>query len=100
MAIVMIEPAELASLIETAVAKALSANQEQPKAQKYLSVTDLADLLKLKVSTVYQFHSRGQIPGARKLGGRLLFDSAEINAWIETGRIPTTAEKVSTWEKR
>jgi hypothetical protein len=59
---------------------------------KYLTPNELADLIKKKLSTVYQNHSSGLIPGSRKVGNRLLFDTETILNWIENGsqKIETT----------
>lgn len=64
----------------------------------YLSPTQLADLIGWKVQTVYQNHHNGKIPGARKIGGRLLFDTNAIMEWIEDNSIKTKAEKTKALE--
>ena len=46
--------------------------------QKYLNPTQLSELIGWKITTVYQNHHNGLIPGAKKIGNRLLFDSAII----------------------
>ncbi|MDA3942097.1 MAG: helix-turn-helix domain-containing protein [Bacteroidetes bacterium] len=61
---------------------------------KYLSPVQLCELVGWKLQTVYQNHHNGKIPGARKVGTRLLFDTNTITAWIEENSIPTKAEKV------
>lgn len=50
---------------------------------KYLSPADLATLCKWKLSTVYQNKSHGLIPGAKKIGNKLLFDTEVILDWID-----------------
>lgn len=77
--------------------ESLFAKQED---SKYLSVVQLADLLGWKPTTVYQNHHSGTIPGARKLGNRLLFDNATIMAWVEDSAIPTKAEKIRALETK
>lgn len=61
---------------------------------KYLSPVQLCELVGWKLQTVYQNHHNGKIPGARKIGGRLLFDTKTIMAWIEDNAIKTKAQKV------
>jgi hypothetical protein len=68
--------------------------------QKYLNPTQLSELIGWKITTVYQNHHNGLIPGAKKIGNRLLFDSAIILSWIEENSIPTKAEKVRSIEDR
>lgn len=60
----------------------------------------LSQLIGLKLSTVYQNHHNGLIPGAKKVGGKLLFDTKIILAWIEEKSIPTRAEKVRALSNR
>lgn len=60
----------------------------------YLNPVQLADLIGWKLQTVYQNHHNGKIPGARKIGGRLLFDTKTIMGWIEDNAIKTKAQKV------
>jgi len=61
---------------------------------KYLSPVELAKLLGWKITTVYQNHCHRLIPGASKVGNRVLFETAKIIEWVEQGRVPTKAEKV------
>ena len=70
--------------------------QELPK---YLNPVQLSELTGWKLSTVYQNHHNGLIPGARKVGARLLFDSETIISWIDENAIPTRAEKVKAIQK-
>lgn len=67
----------------------------QKELPKYLTPVDLANLCKWKLSTVYQNHHNGLIPGAKKVGNRLLFDTEIILQWIEQGSIPTKSERLS-----
>lgn len=73
--------------------------ETKPEPQKaelprYLFPAELAELVNWKLSTVYQNHSHGLIPGARKTAGRLLFLTEEILQWVENKSIPTKAEKI------
>lgn len=52
-----------------------------------LSVAEAAEVSKLKVQTIYQKSSRGELPGARKVGSRLVFDTAEFMQWVNGGRL-------------
>lgn len=82
--------------------RAENARPEPPKQElpKYLSPTMLSELTNWKLSTVYQNHHNGLIPGARKMGGRLLFETNVILSWIEENAIPTKAEKIKALEQR
>ena len=67
--------------------------QELPK---YLNPVQLSELVGWKLTTVYQNHHNKLIPGAKKVGNRLLFDSTIILAWIEENSIPTREEKIKS----
>lgn len=73
-----------------------SKRPEPPKdvLPKFLNPVQLSELVGWKLTTVYQNHHNGLIPGAKKVGNRLLFDTAIILQWIEENSIPTKAEKV------
>mgnify|MGYP005844602311 CR=1 FL=1 len=51
----------------------------------YLTVRELADLLRLKERKVYDLAASGAVPCSRATG-KLLFPAAEIRAWIEASR--------------
>lgn len=74
----------------------------QPKAEtpKYYTPAQLSELVGWKLTTVYQNHHNGLIPGATKAGNRLLFDSETVLAWIAENAIPTRAEKVAAIERK
>ena len=76
--------------------RAENARPEPPKQElpKFLTPLSLSELTGHKLSTIYQNHHNGLIPGAKKLGGKLLFDTKIILAWIEEKSIPTRAERV------
>lgn len=97
---ILISANELRALIEGAVSTAIQISQKPKAESKYLSVEEMAEFLKLKVSTIYQHHSRGLLPGGRKLNGRLLFDRAEVEAWAEERRILSTEQAVEAHHKR
>ena len=72
----------------------------QPITSKYLTPVQLSELVNWKLTTVYQNHHNGTIPGAKKIGGKLLFDAEIINDWITDNAIPTRAERVKILERK
>ena len=52
---------------------------------EYLTVKELADLLRLKERKIYDLASSGAVP-CSKATGKLLFPAAEIRAWIENAK--------------
>lgn len=47
-----------------------------------LTPQDLADLIRRPIKAIYQMNHRGQIPGAVKLGAKLLFKRDTVLDWI------------------
>jgi excisionase family DNA binding protein len=49
---------------------------------RFLTLQEVADLLKIKERTIYQWAQQGKIPGF-KLGNAWRFDRDDIEVWIE-----------------
>lgn len=56
-------------------------------AERLLSAAELAELLGFAPGTIVDWAERGSVP-AFKLGGRLRFRLAEVEAWLEGQRLP------------
>jgi excisionase family DNA binding protein len=54
---------------------------------KLLTIQELAELLNAKVTTIYSWVNRGNVPYL-KFNGLVRFDQTEIQAWIEESRRP------------
>lgn len=50
-----------------------------------ISVVQASELTGYSKNSLYQMHSKGQVPGALKVGGKLMFDTATLRNWVETG---------------
>jgi len=53
---------------------------------QYLNVEEVATMLRLRPSTVYQMVHKKRIP-YRKAGRQLLFDPQEIDAWTKNSAV-------------
>lgn len=58
---------------------------------KLLTVTEVANLTRLSVPTIYSHVRKASIPVSKK-GKRLYFSQAEIFDWIKSGRKKTASE--------
>jgi excisionase family DNA binding protein len=58
--------------------------QHPASAPRFLTVGEVATMLRLSTGTIYNMVSRRRIP-FRKAGGKLRFDVQEIEAWTKTG---------------
>ena len=59
---------------------------------EYLTVRELADLLRIKERKVYDLAASGEVPCA-KVTGKLLFPAREIRAWIAEGTLSSAAPR-------
>jgi excisionase family DNA binding protein len=64
---------------------------EQP--QDFLTVAEVANLLRVKTRTIYEWVSSGHIPH-RKVGDRLLFLRSEVINWTATADNQTRNNKI------
>ena len=61
----------------------------QPDLQ-LLTAKELGTLLRTSTRAIYQMVQRGQLPGVIRLGQRrLLFDRAQVLAWLNERRAPS-----------
>ncbi|MCB9032228.1 MAG: helix-turn-helix domain-containing protein [Chitinophagales bacterium] len=75
--------------------------QEQPipkPTERLLTIQETAELLSLKVPTMYSKVSKGELP-VMKRGKRLYFSSTEILEYIKVGRKKSNAEIEQEAEK-
>lgn len=66
---------------------------------KFLTVPQLAELTGYSVSTINIKNCKKEIPGSKKLNGRVLFDTNVILDWIENGSVKAKAEQLGDLEK-
>lgn len=69
------------------------------KEGKFLTVDGLSELTGLSKTTIYIKSSKKELPGAKKIGGKLLFDREIIMQWIENGAVKTRSEVLNDLEK-
>ena len=53
----------------------------------YLSVSEVASMLKLSTSHIYTLTSTKKIPYIKLCGRKLLFDKSEINNWLKSKKV-------------
>ncbi len=62
-------------------------------ADKLMTVEEVAEYLRVKVSTVYQWAKEGKIP-ASKVGRLWRFDPNEVEAWVRQQKMVDCPPKV------
>jgi predicted DNA-binding transcriptional regulator AlpA len=50
-----------------------------------INVAQASELTGFTKNSLYQMHSKGTIPGALKVGGKLLFDTETLRNWVNSG---------------
>jgi predicted DNA-binding transcriptional regulator AlpA len=50
-----------------------------------VNVTQASLISGYSKNSLYQMHSRGHIPGALKVGGKLMFDTKTLRNWVNSG---------------
>ena len=74
-------------IVKEAVAEALreQKSQELPVYPEKVGIAQASEITGFTKNSLYQMHSRGQIPGALKVGGKLMFDTATLREWRDNG---------------
>ena len=62
-------------------------SQQSPVYPEKVGIAQASEITGFTKNSLYQMHSRGQIPGALKVGGKLLFDTETLRNWINSGGI-------------
>ena len=75
------------SWVKEAVLEALEehSSQEIPLYPEKVGVRLASEITGYSINSLYQMHSKGKIPGAIRVGGKLLFDTATLRKWVEEG---------------
>lgn len=80
----------LEAVVKEAAKDAVKAalQQGQPRYPERVSVSQASEITRYSVNSLYQMHSKGQVPGAIKIGGKLLFETAALQEWVSSGATP------------
>ena len=78
----------LEQLIKDTVTAAL--NEEQPRYPERVAVDLAAEITGYSKNSLYQMNHLGKVPGAIKIGGKLMFETKALQEWVRSGATPTT----------
>ena len=53
-----------------------------------VSVKEASEITGYSRNSLYQMHSQGKVPGAHKVGSKLMFDTSALREWVNTGGKP------------
>ena len=85
----------LSRIVKDAVAEAFKQQADKtPRYPEKVAIDLASEITGYTRNSLYQMHCRGQVPGAIKVGGKLLFDTATLKQWVEDGgrRLPSTKD--------
>ena len=72
-----------------ALAAGAAGQLETPEPVPLMTPDDVARVLRTSRAAVYKMQERGQLPGVRRIGRRLLFDRVTLLDWM--GQNPTSS---------
>ena len=74
-------------LVKEAVAEALREQQSQelPAYPEKVGIAQASEITGYSKNSLYQMHSKGKVPGALRVGGKLMFDTAMLREWRDNG---------------
>ncbi len=77
----------LIPMVKEAVAEALREQKSQllPVYPEKVGIAQASEISGYSKNSLYQMHSKGQVPGALKVGGKLMFDTATLREWRDKG---------------
>ena len=76
----------LRKIVKEAVAEAFKRQAEEtPRYPEKVAIEQACEITGYTRNSLYQMHSRGQVPGALKVGGKLMFDTATLKRWVDEG---------------
>ena len=78
----MLGPRFAQLLGEVVESKLAERKKEYPE---LVSVEVASEITGYKKNSLYQMKHNGRIPGARKIGGKLMFESAALLEWVRSG---------------
>jgi len=64
-------------------------NKVKMQMSTYLTVREVADVLRTSPGAIYKMVERGQLPGVIRLGTRLRFDGPSLVHWVDQNRAPS-----------
>ena len=74
-------------LVKEAVAEALKEQKssELPAYPEKVGIAQASEITGYSKNSLYQMHSKGKVPGALRVGGKLMFDTAMLREWRDNG---------------
>lgn len=76
------------SIIKDSVKAVLAEQAGQPRYPEFVAVAQAAEITGYSKNSIYQMNHNGKVPGAHKVGGKLMFETAALQEWVRSGATP------------
>ena len=80
-----LRPIIVGLLSESMVVALQQIESAKPRYPERVNVEKASEITGYSKNSLYQMHSKGLIPGAHKVGGKLLFETAALQAFVAAG---------------
>ena len=80
-----IRPLLIGLLSEALVIALQQVRESQPRYPERVGIKEASEITGYTRNSLYQMHSKGSIPGAHKVGGKLLFETSKLLEWVGAG---------------
>ena len=78
----------LSQLIQDNIKVALAENAGQPRYPEFVAAAQATEITGYSKNSIYQMNHQGRVPGARKIGGKLMFETEALREWVRSGSTP------------
>lgn len=76
---------ELKAIVRETMLEVLQDEKGKSAYPERVSVVQASEITGYSKNSLYQMHSQGKVPGAHKVGSKLMFDTATLRKWVEEG---------------
>ena len=76
---------EIATIVRETMMAVFREQESHRDYPERVSVTQASEITGYSKNSLYQMHSLGKVPGAHKVGSKLMFDTATLRKWAAEG---------------
>ena len=76
---------ELKAIVRETMLEVLQDEKRKSVYPERVSIVQASEITGYSKNNLYQMHSQGKVPGAHKVGSKLMFYTATLRKWVEEG---------------
>lgn len=76
---------EIATIVRETMMAVFREQESRRDYPERVSVAQASEITGYSKNSLYQMHSQGKVPGAHKVGSKLMFDTATLKKWVAQG---------------